>query len=228
MAGLAGAGKTTAIRLLERRGVGARFYVGAFVTSEVERLSLEAGPASERRVRTELRARDGMDALARAALPDIESAAEQGAALIDAVHCEEERSLYRQRFGDDLAIVAIETLAEVRAARLAVRHDRPMTTEEQARRDALELGRFGLGQVLRSADRRISNEGTLDELEGALERALSSICGRAPSRLATQERQDAVHDARRERHPGVALRRDPCKLLVLGHRPRIADQLCDV
>jgi dephospho-CoA kinase len=176
MAGLAGAGKTTAIRLLERRGVGARLYVGALVTAEVERLGLEPGPASERRVRTELRARDGMDALARVALPNIKRAAEQGAVLIDAVYCEEERSLYRQRFGADLAIVAIEAPAEVRAARLLARPERPMTVDELARRDALELGRFGLGQVLWSADRRIANEGTLDELERALERALADVC----------------------------------------------------
>lgn len=172
MAGLAGAGKTTAISLLRRAGVGVRLYVGSVVLDEVRRRRLPETPENEKAVRAELRASGGADALARAALPLVEAMVGLGDVLLDAIYCEPERRLYADRFGAALIVVAIVAPHALRAERLRARRERPMTTEELAARDEYETTTLGIGDVIASADRRIANDRGLDEFEGALKLAL--------------------------------------------------------
>lgn len=169
LSGLAGAGKTTAIAELERLGVGARVYVGAFVTSEVEARGLPATPACEKKVREDLRNNEGMDALARRALPTIQGMLSAGrVALIDAIYCVEERDFYQQHLGEHLTCLAVQTSAANRAARLSARNLRPLSPADLAARDRYELDRLGIAAVLEGAEHRLANDGSLDDLEQAL------------------------------------------------------------
>lgn len=169
LAGLSGAGKTTAISMLEARGCGIRFYVGGIVTGEMRRRGLKGTPSDERLVREELRRDGGMDALARLALPAIEGFDGVGAVLLDAIYNDEERTLYAGHFGVDFRMIAMEAPFTVRAQRLAMRANRPSNKEDLARRDAYEISSLGIESVLAAADARVPNEGTLDELEGTLQ-----------------------------------------------------------
>ena len=171
LSGLAGAGKTTAIADLERRGVGARVYVGAFVTAEVLRRGLPPTPACEKRVREELRVTEGMDALARRALPTIRGMLSAGrVALVDAIYCLEERDFYQAALGEELICLAVETSAAIRAARLALRNQRPLSAAELDERDRYELERLGMAAVLAGAGHRVPNDGGLEDFEQALGR----------------------------------------------------------
>ncbi len=169
LAGLSGAGKTTAISLLEARGCGIRFYVGGIVTGEVRRRGLTGTPADERLVREELRRDGGRDALARLALPAIQGFDGVGAVLLDAIYNDEERTLYANHFGADFRMIGVDAPFTVRARRLAVRANRPINEEELARRDAYEIDSLGIQDVLAAADARVPNKGTLDELECTLQ-----------------------------------------------------------
>jgi dephospho-CoA kinase len=167
--GLAGAGKTTSVDVLERLGEGARVYVGAFVTAEVERRGLSATPQNERQVRQELREKGGMDALARMALPTISGIIDAGrVALVDAIYCAEEFELYLTHFGDSVVRVALETRRGERERRLSVRNLRPISAEALASRDEFELVKLGLGRVMAEAEHSLENNGSLDDLENSL------------------------------------------------------------
>ena len=176
LAGLAGAGKSTVVDWLERRGAGVRIYVGSFVTAEVSRRGLAITPANEKRIRDEIRSDEGMEALARRALPAVRDVILSGrTALIDAIYCAEERAFYEQDLAGRLVCLAIETSAAIRAARLARRNDRPMSPGDLSDRDAYELDRLGLGTVLSTAQHTLSNDGTLGDLEETLQRFLISL-----------------------------------------------------
>lgn len=174
--GLAGAGKTTALEILERLGGGARVYVGSFVTAEVARRGMAATPQSERLVREELRASGGMAALAQQAFPTISGILVAGrVALVDAIYCAEEYEFYRERFSDQVVRIAVETAKPERERRLAVRALRPIDADALTKRDEFELTQLGLADVMAAAEHRIVNDGSLDDLERALQRLTGSL-----------------------------------------------------
>jgi dephospho-CoA kinase len=172
--GLAGAGKTTTVDLLEQLGKGARVYVGAFVTAEVERRSLPATPENERQVREELRRADGMEALAKLAWPTVGAILDAGRiALVDAIYCIEEFEFYRARCAHRLVRIAIETTRYERERRLAIRALRPLDADALSKRDTFELDNLGLARVMAEAEHSLTNDGSLDALENTL-KALAS------------------------------------------------------
>lgn len=180
--GFAGAGKTTSIELLERRGHGLRVYVGEIVTAEVQRRKLPLTPASERLVRDELRQAEGMGALARRALPTIRSALSANRTVwVDAIYCAEERDIYCEAFSDRLATVGIETSLENRANRLSARNSRPLSLEDLEKRDRYEIERLGTADVMTAADYTLCNDGTLDELKLALDGLIGYLANRSGS-----------------------------------------------
>ena len=164
-------GKTTSVEVLEGLGRGARVYVGAFVTAEVERRGLPPNPQSERQVRGELREEGGMAALARLALPTIAAIRQAGRVpLVDAIYCAEEYELYRTTFEDAIVRLAINAPRSERVKRLAARNLRPINDGELAARDAFEFDRLGLETVISAAEHAVTNDGTLDDLEATLKR----------------------------------------------------------
>lgn len=174
--GLAGAGKSTSVEMLEQLGQGARVYVGAFVTSEVERCGLPATPENERQVREQLRNADGMDALAKLAWPTIGAILEAGrVALVDAIYCIEELEFYHSSCAHRVSCIAIETTRREREFRLAQRALRPLNADALAKRDAFELGQLGLAKVMSEAQYSLSNDGSLDALKNALKTLASGF-----------------------------------------------------
>jgi len=169
LAGLSGAGKSTAIAHLSAQGFGTGHYVGATLVDELVRRGLPQTPDHERAVRKELREAHGIAVFAERALPALKAKMANGHILLDAIYCPEERDCYRDAFGENFAILAIVAPFDIRSARLLERPDRPMTPEQLAERDALELERFDLGSVLQGATHTLSNVGALDQFEQALE-----------------------------------------------------------
>jgi dephospho-CoA kinase len=168
VSGLSGAGKTTTIDYLEREGAGRRIYLGDLVHDEVNRRKLAQTLENERLIRLELR-QQGMDALARLALPTIVRLMREGCVLLDAICTPEERMLYEAELRVPVAVIAISASFEIRAARLEKRQSRPTTREDLERRDRTELEQLRLEEVLASAEHKLTNEATLGELEAALD-----------------------------------------------------------
>jgi len=169
LAGLSGAGKSTAITLLSAQGFGTGHYAGATLVDELARRGLPQTPDHERAVRKELRDAHGMAVFAERALPTVKAKMADGHVLLDAIYCLEERDCYCNAFGENFAILAIVAPFDIRSARLLERPDRPIKPDQLAARDALELGQFDLGSVLESATHTLSNVDALNQFEQALD-----------------------------------------------------------
>jgi dephospho-CoA kinase len=169
VAGLAGAGKTTAVKHLDAQGLGQIKYVGDYIRKEVINRGLPLTPESEQKVRQALRDEHGLDVFAQMAIDDIGSSVQSTAILIDAICVGEEAELYRRHFGSDLIVLGIKARFEIRASRLVARCVRPMTAGQLRERDQFELNSLLLGEVLTAADYQLSNEDTIAAFKDALD-----------------------------------------------------------
>lgn len=130
-------------------------------------------PARARSSRTPRRDRrhaprgGGDDVIAERTIPRIREAAEEAeadAVLVDGLRSQVEAERFRDAFGDDFKLVAIEAPFEVRAERLGERgrDQSDVDLEALRERDSREL-ELGLGDTMAEADLQIDNTGSLEE-----------------------------------------------------------------
>src|SRR5215510_14224191 len=81
LVGMPGAGKTLCAKHLEERGY-YQIRFGSIIVDEVIRRGLEVNPDNERIVREEFRKQEGMDAIAKRALPKLKAALEEHNSII--------------------------------------------------------------------------------------------------------------------------------------------------
>lgn len=179
VAGFSGAGKTTAVERLAGHGGGGILYAGGYVLAEVERRGLDKTAASEKAVRAALRDEFGPDVLAVRAIEDVRAMQDGVCILLDAVCLLDERDRYRADLDRKVVILGIEAPFEQRAARLALRKVRPLTSEELQKRDRFEADTLGLGTVLAEADHSLVNRGRLDEFLAELDALAARIIPRS-------------------------------------------------
>lgn len=175
LVGMAGSGKTVCARHLEQKGY-FQFRFGSIVTDEVLRRGLPINPVNERIVREEFRDEDGMDAIARRALPLLkENLLTRPCIVMDGLYSWSEYRLLRQALSAELIVVAIVAERALRYARLAQRADRPLTSEEATQRDWQEIEKIEKGGPIAIADYTLLNNGSEGELLGALDGLLERI-----------------------------------------------------
>jgi dephospho-CoA kinase len=171
VAGLAGAGKTTATDHLESIGLGRRVYVGALVLNEVRRQGLQVGAENEKLVRVALRRSNGPHALAALAAPVVMDILGSGTnVLLDAIFNIEEYRHFEELCGNQVFLLAIAASFDVRADRLQHRCLRALTKDQLKARDETELNVLRTDLVFAEAPYRIVNEGSLDAFKAELER----------------------------------------------------------
>lgn len=163
--GLAGAGKTTAVKYLETLTSGCVLYLGRTVIDGVRARGLPETRENERQVRIELRRENGPAALA---IPYVDVAVEclgnRIPVFVDAIFIQEEFDLFRSRVPNGPArLLAIDTSFATRQKRLACRSERTFNAEELRERDNTELKVLRTDVVIAAADYTISNEQTLEE-----------------------------------------------------------------
>jgi dephospho-CoA kinase len=174
LVGMPGSGKTLCAEHLQKKGF-YQFRFGGIVVGEVERRGWEVNPENERVVREELRRNEGMDVMARRALPHLRKALEERPRIvIDGLYSFSEYKTLRAEFGDAMVVVAIVAPRAARYERLAKRSERPLTKEEAEQRDWLEIERLEKGGPIAIADYTLVNdgspEGLLEQLDGLLAR----------------------------------------------------------
>ncbi len=99
---------------------------------------------------------------------------------IDGLRGSMELEVFRKAFGDSIAVVAIHASPKVRFERLRQRNrsDAPATWGEFRVRDTREL-RWGLGDVIATADYMIVNEGELGAFRARAREVVESVLGGA-------------------------------------------------
>jgi dephospho-CoA kinase len=169
LVGMPGAGKSLCAAHLQAQGF-FQFRFGSIVVNEVKRRGLPLTPEHERTVREEFRKNEGMDAIARRALPILHSELEhRPAIIIDGLYSFSEYKLLRAEFGEGLVVVAVVTSRRLRYERLAHRAERPLTTAQAEQRDYDEIERIEKGGPIAIADYTLLNNGDPDALLAALD-----------------------------------------------------------
>lgn len=167
--GLPGSGKSEAVAAAERQGWTV-VRMGDEVRAEAKRRGVELSDENLGDIASELRRQEGMDVWARRSLPS-----ERDRIVIDGIRNIEEVEFFREQL-DDFVLAAIHASPSTRYQRLRERGRADDATSREAlqERDERELG-WGIGSVVAMADVVIVNEGSLEELQGKVQRLIANM-----------------------------------------------------
>ena len=174
MVGMSGAGKSEVAAVFAATGY-ARIRFGDVTDDEIARRKLPPGEASERQVRELLRREQGMEAYARLNLPRIEAALQSSDVVIDGLYSWEEYRFLKERFAENLVVVAVYASPQTRYARLAARRIRPLTPPQSASRDRAEIENSHKGGPIAMADVTIVNEGSVADLQSQTRKVMAGL-----------------------------------------------------
>lgn len=175
LVGMPGAGKTLCASHLEKRGY-FQYRFGSIVVEEVARRGWPITPENERIVREEIRAEEGMDAIARRALPHLKVALEQHrSVVIDGLYGFGEYKMLRGELGTDMVVVAIICPRWMRYSRLASRPERPLTAAEAEARDYQEIEKLEKGGPIALADFFLLNDREPEAMLAALDALVAEL-----------------------------------------------------
>lgn len=161
--GMSGSGKSEVAQVFEEKGF-ARIRFGDITDKEVQKRGLELNEENERKVREQLRVEHGMAAYAILNIPEIDSALEQSNVIVDGLYSWEEYKLLKEKYGDDLVIVAVYSSPRTRQQRLLHRQVRPLSPEESSNRDYNEIENLNKGGPIAMADFTLQNQSCMEEL----------------------------------------------------------------
>lgn len=175
LVGMPGAGKTLCAKHLEEQGF-FQFRFGGIIVDEVVNRGWEIKPENERIVREEFRKEEGMDAIAKRALPKLEAALEErNCIIIDGLYSFSEYKTLRKELGEDMVVVAIVAARHLRYERLANREIRPLTAAEAQARDWQEIEKIEKGGPIAIADYTLINDGSPADLLKQLDDLLAKL-----------------------------------------------------
>lgn len=175
LVGMPGSGKTLCAEHLQEKGY-YQFRFGSIVVNEVDNRGWELTPEHERIVREELRENEGMDVMAKRALPLLQSALDEHPSIvIDGLYSFSEYKTLRKQLGVGMVVVAIFAPRKLRYERLTNRPERPLTPEEAERRDWQEIETIEKGGPIALADYTLINDGDPSELLAKLDALLNEL-----------------------------------------------------
>ena len=183
--GLCGAGKSVlSDYFLEHGYKYLRF--GQITIDEVVKRGLPVNEANERFVREDLRKQYGMAAFATLNLPKVEEMLVTSNVIADGLYSFEEYKVLKEKFGENLAVIAVFASPSLRYERLGNRkvvagdtnvRNRPLTVEEGRSRDLAEIENLNKGGTIAMADYTILNTKGLDFLQAQVKEVFDIISG---------------------------------------------------
>lgn len=174
LVGMPGAGKSYCVDHLTREGL-PKVYFGGVIVDEVKRRGLDVNEANEKMVREDIRAKEGKDAVAQRMITQIEEhfAAQHLHVIADGLYTWTEYKVFKERWGDNVLIIAITAPRHVRHERLAKRPVRPLTDEEVTAREYAEIENLEKGGPIANADYTLTNDNTPEIMLATLDRILA-------------------------------------------------------
>lgn len=178
--GAPASGKTVAAAVARELGIPV-ITMGDVIREEVQRRGLPCTDEHLGAVANELRAKEGMDAIAQRCIPLIRALIAQAlqeatkpVLVIDGIRGLAEVAAFKQAFGDHFVLVRIEAPRELRYARSRMRgrgDDTLSLTEFKAREE--RENQWGLEAAMEKADRVISNAGSYAAFRARIEDLLT-------------------------------------------------------
>jgi len=185
LVGMPGAGKTeVSDYLLTKRNFG-HFRFGQIILDKVKEISSRPSEELERRVREKIRAEYGMAAVAILNLPKIESLIKESDVVGDGLRSFEEYLYLKEKFKNQLVVIAIFASPNQRYDRLLNRAEkhgsdemqkyRSNTKEEVLVRDIAEIEGLHMGGTIAMADYTILNISDKNNLHFQIDTILKDI-----------------------------------------------------
>lgn len=180
--GAPAAGKTEAASVAKEMGVPV-ITMGDVIRDELRRRGLSLNDENAGRIANELRAREGMDAIAKRCIPRIRRVEATGAhnakkrvIVIDGIRGIAEVERFKTEFGTDFLLIRIDAPLILRYERITRRGrgDDLLSLEGFKEREERE-NRWGMGDAMEKADKVIKNEGSLEAFKEAIKRILTDI-----------------------------------------------------
>jgi dephospho-CoA kinase len=146
--------------------------MGDVIRKAVKEKGLDPTDTNLGAIANKLREEQGMDAIAYLCVPEIQRMTAP-VVLVDGIRGDAEVTLFRRVF-PGFILISIDSSFETRLARIKARgrSDDFESAEELHRRDIREQG-WGLQKAMQSADIHISNEKTLADFSGEVQRILT-------------------------------------------------------
>ena len=178
--GAPASGKTEAALVAKDLGIPV-ITMGDVIRDELKRRNLPLTDENAGRIATELRTREGPDAIAKRCIPLIESIpsvsgkkGDKTVIVIDGIRGIAEVELFKKELGPDFTLVRVETPLSRRFERIKARGraDDVLRLDEFEEREARERG-WGMGEALAKADTVIHNVGSLDAFRDQIKSLLN-------------------------------------------------------
>jgi dephospho-CoA kinase len=177
--GAPASGKTEAALVAKDLGIPV-ITMGDVIRDELKRRELPLTDENAGRIATELRAREGPDAIAKRCIPLIKGitsiareAANKTVIVIDGIRGVAEVELFKKELGPDFTLVRVDAPRIHRYERIIARGraDDVLSLEEIKEREARERG-WGMGEAMANADKVINNVGSLDSFRDQIKSLL--------------------------------------------------------
>jgi dephospho-CoA kinase len=183
LVGMTGSGKSVVADYLVEKGFGFLRF-GQITLNIVKERGLDPTEENERPVREEMRKKHGMGAYATLNIPKFDELLKKGHVVGDGLYSWSEYKVLRDKYLDQLIVIAIYAPPQTRYDRLAnrklekndtnLRH-RPATLEQAKARDYAEIENIEKGGPISMADYTFVNTGTIEELISKLNKVLEMI-----------------------------------------------------
>lgn len=181
--GMPGAGKTEASLIFKNKGF-SYLRFGQIVLDEVLKRG-EVSEHAERDVRNSLRREHGMGVMAILSLPKIDELLSASSVVIDDLYSWEEYKILKEKYENNLIIVAVYCSPSIRYQRLTTRHFNPRkdpkaiyrsyTKETAKSRDYSQIQELDQGGPIAMADYCLVNEGSKSDFHKQVEALVDKI-----------------------------------------------------
>jgi dephospho-CoA kinase len=163
--GMPCSGKSIAVQIAKDKGIPV-VRMGDQVWEETQRQGKPLNDKNVGDVANSMREKHGMDIWAKRTLEKISALEKSATLVIDGARNQEEIDYFRKKLGNEFLVIAIDAPDEVRRKRALARGrtDDSKEIKDLEERDRREI-RWGLKNVIASADIVVSNEGSLEEFK---------------------------------------------------------------
>ncbi|MDD2531379.1 MAG: AAA family ATPase [Candidatus ainarchaeum sp.] len=183
--GMTGSGKSVVSDYLVNKGY-SYLRFGQITMDLIKKRGLEPTEVNEKIIRESVRKEHGMGAYALLNIPKFDELLKKGNVVGDGLYSWSEYKILREKYGNQLVVLAVFAPPELRYSRLVNRtllstdvslKNRPATLESAMSRDFAEIENIEKGGPIAMSDFTLINTGSVSELILQLEKVLFLIKG---------------------------------------------------
>jgi len=173
--GMPGSGKTEALNAIAEKGIPV-FNMGNVITKiEPKKRGIEKiDEYKENEIRRDIRKKLGPAAVAVVIAEEVEKT-NADIVAIGGLHSFAEMDYFKERFGSDFHLIAIEASKETRFKRLSERGHRKLYKDAFEHREKRYSEDFDIPAIMEQAEYKISNEGSLEDFKKEVKKTLDEV-----------------------------------------------------